>query len=448
MQASLVGRACALIWPTHPQALPPVRRWALRTVQGAYLILRDLTAGELGLRAAGLVYTTLLSLVPLLAVSFSVLKGFGVHNQLEPFLLELVQPLGEKGPELTRVLIGFVDQMNVRMLGALGSGMLLYTVISLVRQIEVAFNTAWRVDRPRPLARRFTDYLSVVLVGPLLLFSALGASASLLRSEAMQSLAEVGGIAPTVELATRLVPYGLVVAAFTFAYAFLPNTRVRLPSALTGALVAGLLWQSAGWAFARFVVDSGQYTAIYSGFAIVLLFMVWLYVAWLILLAGSSVAFYHQHPGYLRADAGRPALGPRAREQLALAVMTLIGRGHCGREAPATAEGLARELGLPIAPVNETLCALERNGFLARTAEDPPRWLFTRALEAIPLRAVLEAARGPGAAAGETLPAGPLQDVLAAVESALDHTLAGRTVRDLMERGDERSCTHTTVATG
>ena len=115
-----------------------------------------------------MVYTTLLSLVPLLAVSFSVLKGFGVHNQVEPFLLDLARPLGEKGPELTRVLIGFVDNMNVGVLGALGSGLLLYTVISLVHQIEVAFNTTWRVDRPRPLAGRFTDYLSVVLVGPLL----------------------------------------------------------------------------------------------------------------------------------------------------------------------------------------------------------------------------------------------------------------------------------------
>jgi membrane protein len=232
-----------------------------------------------------------------------------------------------------------------------------------------------------------------------------------------------------------MVPYALIVAAFAFVYAFLPNTRVRLGSALVGALVAGVLWQSASWGFARFVVSSGQYTAIYSGFAVVLLFMLWLYVAWLVLLAGSSVAFYYQHPEYLREDGGEGEPGPRAREELALALMALVARAQYPPEIPTTTEALGRALGLPIAPVQATLEALEAAGLLAQTGDPAGRWLLTRALEAIPLASVLDAARG-AAGLGAQLPAGPLQGVLTDLQGALHQALAGRTARDLVARRD------------
>ena len=196
-ESSLAQRLDDLLWNRRLADMP---RWQARLVWLArliYALQRDLTQGYLSLQAMSLVYTTLLSLVPLLAVSFSVLKGFGVHNQLEPLLAKALAPLGEKAVEATQAIIGFVDHMKVGVLGSVGLVILLYTVISLIQKIEQVFNYTWRVDQPRRFAQRFSQYLSVLLVGPVLFFSAVGLSASLSTSAACVTATESGGFEAT-----------------------------------------------------------------------------------------------------------------------------------------------------------------------------------------------------------------------------------------------------------
>ena len=167
------------IWETDTRPLSPMTARAIRTLRVLYRVLGDVVDGQLTLRAMSLVYTTLLSLVPLLAVSFSVLKGFGVHNQIEPILLNVLAPLGERGVEITRQIIEFVENVKVGVLGSLGLGLLLFTVVSLTQKIERAFNYTWRVTEHRSFVQRFSDYISVILIGPLLIFSAIGITASI-----------------------------------------------------------------------------------------------------------------------------------------------------------------------------------------------------------------------------------------------------------------------------
>ena len=133
----------------------------------------------LNLQAMGLTYSTLLSLVPFLAVMFSVLKAFGVQNVLEPFLLQLLQPLGNAAAEVTSSIINFVENIRVGILGAAGTAMLFYTVVTLVAKIEDAFNQIWRLPpHSRTWSQRVTAYLSVILVGPVMVFTALTLTAS------------------------------------------------------------------------------------------------------------------------------------------------------------------------------------------------------------------------------------------------------------------------------
>ncbi|NNF97230.1 MAG: YihY family inner membrane protein, partial [Halobacteria archaeon] len=261
---------------------------AITALRIGHLIMRDISEGQITLRAMGLVYTTLLAMVPLIAVSFSVLKGFGVHNQVEPLLLGLLEPLGDKGVEITEKIIGFVDNINVTVLGSLGVALLFYTAVSLMQKIERAFNDTWRVTELRPFAQRFSDYLTVILIGPVLMFTALGVTASIGNIEMVKAAMQVEVIGASIQLAGRLLPYLLVVGAFTFVYVFVPNTRVSFRAALIGALVAGLMWQIMGWGFAAFVANSTKYTAIYAAFATMLILLIWLYVSWLILLTGGS----------------------------------------------------------------------------------------------------------------------------------------------------------------
>ncbi len=298
----------------------PWRAVLTRLLKVAAAVWRELADGQLSLHAMSLVYTTLLSLVPLLAVSFSVLKAFGVHNQIKPLLLTILAPLGAQGVEITDNVIGFVENMEVGVLGAVGLSLLFYTVVSLIQKIESAFNFAWRVAQSRPLAQRFSQYLGVLMVGPILVFSAMALTGTLLSSELAGSLLSVQPFGMLFGLLGKLLPYVLVIAAFTFIYVYIPNTKVRFGSALLGATVAGLIWQTGGWAFGSFIASSTHYTAIYASFAIVILFMIWLYLSWLILLLGASIAFYFQHPEYQSGSRAPRRLNACAEERAGLVV--------------------------------------------------------------------------------------------------------------------------------
>jgi len=436
--ANLVEKITQSVWGVDPASLPSARGRVTRLLRIVWVVVRDALEGQLTLRAMSLVYTTLLSLVPLLAVSFSVLKGFGVHNQLEPLLLQAMAPLGEKGVEITRNIIGFVENMNVGVLGALGLGLLVYTVISLIQKIEYAFNYIWRVAHPRPFVQRFSDYLSVIVVGPLLAFSAMGVTASLASLDVVRRARNIEEVGSLIDLLARLVPYVLIIAAFTFVYVFVPNTRVRLRSALAGAVVAGILWQSAGWLFASFVVDSTRYTAVYSGLAIPILFMIWLYLGWMIMLVGANISFYHQHPEQLTTRRRQLALSNRLKERLALSLMYLIGRSHCRGDAKWSCERLSAKASMPAEAVEAVLDALVAGELLVRTDDDPPAYVPARALDAIALEAVLEAVRRADEDPYLTLSAlvaeGPVDALTRELDEALRQALGGRSLRDLIDQ--------------
>jgi membrane protein len=260
----------------------------LRTV---HVMGQDLASGELTLRAMSLVYTTLLAIVPLLAFAFAILKSLGVQNQLEPLMLEFLAPLGAKGVEITGKIINFVDNIKAGVLGTLGLLMLLYTGISLVQKVEEAFNYVWRVREARTLMERFSHYLSVILIGPLFMVSAFGITATFSSHSVMQHVMQFGPPGHLLLILAKTLPYLLVVAAFTFIYIFVPHTHVRFRAALAGGVFAGILWEFAGWAFAALTVSSTRLTAIYSSFAILVMFMMWIYLCWLIVLGGAQVTF-------------------------------------------------------------------------------------------------------------------------------------------------------------
>jgi membrane protein len=382
------------VWDTDLHSLPFWQGFFTRVLRTIYAVLRDLTQGQLTLQAMSLVYTTLLSLVPLLAVSFSVLKGFGVHNQVEPFLLNFMAPLGEEGVEITKRIIGFVENVDVGVLGSVGLGFLVYMIVALIYKIEKVFNFTWHVKHPRPFVQRFSDYLSVILIGPVLVFSALGTMASVMSIAFVQKLVAIESVGLLIDSTTRIIPYLFIIGAFSFVYIFVPNTRVRFSSALLGAVVAGWLWQTIGWAFAAFIVSSTtQYAAIYSSFAILILFMIWLYLAWLILLVGSSIAFYYQHPQYLSTRQRDLILSNSLKERLALLSMYVIGKSHFQGEKAWTEETLAQHLGVPTVALKSVLLALEERYLLIRAGDESPVYVPARAPEMIPIKEILEVVR-------------------------------------------------------
>lgn len=260
-----------------------------------FAVVRDILYGDITLHAMGLVYTTLLSLIPFLALSFSVLTALGVHNQLEPLLENFLEPLGDRAPIITDNVLQFVDNIRVGVLGFAGMGFLIYTVISLIQKIEIAFNEIWHVSQLRPLSQRFSSYLSVIIVGPVLIASALGTTATIVDSDFVMELRQVQPFGWLFALIGHLIPFLMVSGLFTFLYIFIPNTRVKMKYALLGGLIAGLIWQWTSILFSEFVSGSTRYEAIYSSFVVGILVLWWLFLTWLILLVGASVSFYAQH---------------------------------------------------------------------------------------------------------------------------------------------------------
>jgi membrane protein len=336
----------------------------------------DMRQGDITLRATGLVYTTLLSLAPLLALSFSVLKGFGVHNQLEPMLLQVLTPLGEKAEELTKQILGFVDNVQVGVLGILGLGLLLYTVVSLMQKIEEAFNYVWEVPKARNLIEQVRDYLTVVLVGPIIIFSGLGVWSYVIGLDWVQAAAAIEPFGDLLADVVAYVPIFIIIITFTFLYMYMPNTKVKFKPALMGAIVAGIVWQIAGWIFASFVVNSGQQTAIYSIFASLFLFMLWLYVAWIIVLGGARLAFYLQYPDavYRPRQPKEPSL--QTRELLAAAVLKVITHRFERGEPPVNLEDLRKEIPVSRFLLMDTLDELRIYGVLSQDNNTPPHYLL------------------------------------------------------------------------
>jgi len=381
------------LWQEPPKQVNILFRWLIDSVRVSFIVIRELTKGELNLRAMSLVFTTLLSLVPLIAVAFSVLKAFGVHNQLEPFLLSALEPLGPQGAEITNNIIGFVQNIKVGVLGSLGVAMLFYTIIALIQKIENAFNFVWRIQQARTLARRFTDYLSVVMIGPVLVVTAMGIAATVMNNEVVVSLQAIEPFGTLLLFVSKLIPYLMIILAFTFLYMFIPNTRVEFKSAFIGGIVAGVLWVTIGKIFASFVASSSSYTAIYSSFAILFFFMIWLYLGWLILLTGSQVAFYLQHPKLVRLGRQSYSLSPRQREQEGLWLMVLIAKQFYQQKPALTLQELEHHTQLATELLQELLLALEKGALIVEVVSEEMSYVPATDSSEIKVKHILDCLR-------------------------------------------------------
>ena len=438
MPIALTERVESFLWqPPERLTTGPVRH-LMPPLRLLYCLIRDAGAGQLTLRAMSLVYTTLLSMVPLIAFSFSVLKGFGFHKQAEPLLYNFLEPLGPKGVELTDQVIGFVDNVSGRLLGGIGLMLLIYTVVSMVQKVEDSFNYIWHVERSRSLARRFSDYLSVILVGPIVMVAAIGMIGTISSHTVVQRLSEVEPLGTTILLIGKLGPILLLTVLFSFVYVFITNTRVSIAAALVGGVAAGVLWAVAGKLFASFVVSSTKYAAIYTSFAIVIVALIWLYVSWLILLLGSQIAFYLQHPEYMRIGQRRVSALGRQRDAMALELMIRVGRAFLTKTPVEDVNEIASAAGYPgdtLGPIAESL---ERAGLLTKTEEGG--LIPGRDMTGIRLYDIFEALRrAPEDTALPPTEAEPaVESLLDEMKAAVKATLRDRTLWELVQQEETK----------
>jgi len=397
-------------------------------------VVRDLARGEINLRAMGLVYTTLLSLIPLLAFSFAILKVFGGHRDLQPIVYEFFHPVGDAAAtELTNRVMQFANRVSSGVVGSVGLALLAWTLIGTIKKVEDSFNFVWHVDHPRSFARRLAEYTSLLIAGPVLLVGFLGLTHAALSSAPVQEVVRLPLLNRLRGTSIVLAPYIMVTAFFTALYMLVPNTRVQWRAALTGALVAGVLWAAVGKMFTAFVVYSTRLTIVYAGFAFIVAALLWTYFGWLILLAGAQLSFYVQNPAYLRLGLQPLRLSAVELEQLSLRLMYFAGRTHVAGGRRWSVNRLANELGLPGIGVAQVATALERAGLLIVTDDD--ELLPARDIGTIGVYEILDIARNQrsGHVAPRNLPVPPVDRLLASVEEARRSRCGELTLRDLVD---------------
>jgi membrane protein len=435
VQINPIHRLELLLFETDLQ--PPLLRRLLDFLRYPYALLRDLWQGELNLRAMGLVYTTLLSIVPLVAFAFAVLKGLGLHHELEPVIYEFLRPIGDQAYGMTKQMVDFVDNTRGGVLGSVGLGLLLYTVISTVQKIEESFNFAWHVEQPRSIVRRVSEYLSLMVVGPIFIVVILGLFGAVENLRFAQWLASHEPFGSVLASLGHAASFVVVAAVFSFLYAFIPNTRVHLKAAVVGGVVAGVLWAASGALFTRTVVASARMVAIYAGFAIFLVTLIWVYLSWIILLVGAQLSFYVQNPRYLRAGQAQIRMTSRLRERLALSMMYLIGKSFMSGEPAWTLKALGERLEVPGSALSSVSDSLEKAGLIIVTESE--QLVPGRALDQIGVHAILTAVRDEQQYESWLLARArtePDADAIAdAVEASIRERTGAETLRDLLMRG-------------
>ena len=418
---------------TGSRSMPSPWGPVLRVARYPAALIRDWLRGEITVRAMSLAYTTLLSIVPLLVFSAVILKSLGARGDLKFIISQFFAPMGGAADQLTESVLQFVRNMRSDLLGAIGLIFLVYTVVTTIQKVEKSFNFLWRVDRPRSFLRRFTEYLAVMIVGPILLAVALGLLTSAERSPFALWVDGIKPLAWTLGAIGKILPYVIVTIIFTFMYVFIPNTKVQYRAALAGGITAGVVWALVGKVFTAFIVYASSLVAIYTGFAIVLTTLIWVYLSWLILLIGAQLAFYLQFPQYLRHGQEAFELTGRDREQVALSIMYLVGLDYSAGKTSWSAHALAAKLDIPSIALAPVLHCLEQNGLLLATEGE--HFVPGRDVGAIRLAEIFEVVRAlhSGRLAIAIHSVGPAVKLLNEVEASMEEPLKARTLKDFIE---------------
>lgn len=423
--------------------------WGVMALRVAYMSARNSLSDRVPFQASALTFMTLLGLVPALAISFSVAKGLGFAGTLKKMLLE--NEFVASQTEVFTKIIGYVENTQVGTLGAVGLVLLVGTLVITLSSVEATFNRIWNVRVTRSWTRRFTDYLSVLIIVPLLILMATGAWATVSGHSAVRELLNMAVVGRLAGWGLSLGPLLLLSTALTFFYMFLPNTNIPFKSAALAGVLAGAMWWGVQSSYIYFQIGVARYNAIYGGFASLPLFFIWLQVSWTVVLLGAELA--HAHHVCRRGPLPRyllPPMSPAQREALALRILYRLAlRFENGQPAMSLAQ-LARELNAPERELHYLVSDMIDVGLVVDVGEEG-RIQPGRSLDSITLADALALLRGEGASVVDGADDREVCRLLSQAELAGRQVLGEFTLQELVKRsspggpetGGEASCPST-----
>jgi len=340
------------------------------------------------------------------------------------------------GVDVVAMILGYVDRTRVEALGAIGFLVLLWTFLKTLGTVEASFNQIWGVQHSRPFHRKFTDYVSVSLVGIIALAVGSGLNVWITTGAVAHWVEETLRAGFIIQAILWLMPAATTGIGFSFIYFCMPNTRVRVDSAMLGGFIAALIFQLTQKAFIHFQVGVARYNQLYGAFATFPLFIFWAYFAWLILLLGAEIAFAHQHESTYAQEKRAAQASQALRERVAIEVAIQVAKRFQRGEPPPSADDVARIVAVPVRLVHQIAFILGEKGILLIPAEDGGVLAPARALELISIGHVIDAVRTHGDNRAHPGPLEPeVELALRRYREAINGSLGTLTLRDLAESG-------------
>ncbi|HQJ08919.1 MAG TPA: YhjD/YihY/BrkB family envelope integrity protein [Deltaproteobacteria bacterium] len=360
------------IWRVRLGDVHGPKRFLIRYLRIVLIAGKGFVQDKCTLWGSALTFYSILSIVPVFALGFAVAKGFGLEILLEDFL---VQQFAGYEDVVTQV-ITFSRRLLARTSGGViagvGAAFLIWSVFQILSSAEQSFNNIWEVRRQRTLGRKLSDYLSIMLITPVVLI--MSSSSLVFIATKLHDLMQTPGfiwvVSPIIFVLINIIPYILIWSLLTFVYVFLPNTRVNLVSGILGGVIAGTVFVIVQWVYITFQVGVSTYNAIYGSFAALPLFLVWLNVSWFIVLFGAELCYAHQNEELYRYDPEAGKISHSFRMLLSLQVVHLIVKNFMDGGRPLNPNEISERLEIPPRTVREIIDALTGSGLLAAVSSN------------------------------------------------------------------------------
>ena len=367
MIAKIINFIKTDIWRIRLKDLSRRKSFLIKQLRVALRALRGFDENKCQLRASALTFYSLLSIVPVMAMAFGVTKGFGFERLLEKQLLERFAGQGEILTQVINFAHTLLENTKGGMVAGVGVAILFWTVIKVLGNIEGSFNEIWGIREPRKIGRKLSDYLSVLLICPILVIVSGGITVFITTQVQLitERISLLGAISPIIFFTLKLLPYCIIWALFTFMYIFMPNTKVNFKSGLLAGIIAGSIYVIVQWAYVTFQVGVVRFNAIYGSFAALPLFLVWLQMSWLIVLFGAEISFAHQNVEMYEFEPDSLRVSYSFKRLLTLRITHLIIRNFSEANKPFTATGISHSLEIPIRLVREILFELVESGIVS-----------------------------------------------------------------------------------
>jgi membrane protein len=335
----------------------PVIKFIIKHVKIVLLTLRGFNEANIQLRSSALTLYTILSLVPVLAMIFGIAKGFGIEQYLKSVLSQELSEHQALLSELLKFVDRYLGNISGGFITGVGFVILFWSVMKVLGNIESSFNEIWRVKKSRMITRKFTDYISLIVIVPIFIFIASSFTVSQVESVS-RSIPFLSYLSPLLKGIINLLSYTLIWFVFTLIYIIIPNTHVKFLPALVAGIIAGTMFQVLQWAYVNFQSYLSGYGAIYGTFAAIPLFLMWLEFSWLIVLLGAEISYAYQNADNYEHEAEQLSISQYYRKALIIMIMSRIVKNFINGQPAMNAVQLSEQLEIPVRLVRDILYEL------------------------------------------------------------------------------------------